>query len=69
MHANLSARPLLWDKVYDGIADTSVTAVTVPDDRWMLEGHDLAIVEVGQTTAMTRPSFTSRISISSSRAT
>jgi len=35
--------------VYKGIPSTPVTAVTVPDDRFTLEGHDLVIVEVGST--------------------
>ena len=49
MHANVAMRPLLWDKVYEGIPPTPVTAVTVPDNRFMLEGHELVIVEVGST--------------------
>ena len=49
MHGNVATRPLLWDKVYDGIPPSPVTAVTVPDNRFMLEGHDLVIVEVGHT--------------------
>jgi glyoxylase-like metal-dependent hydrolase (beta-lactamase superfamily II) len=49
MHANVATRPLLWDKVYTGIPPTPVTAVTVPDNRFTLEGHDLVIVEVGAT--------------------
>jgi glyoxylase-like metal-dependent hydrolase (beta-lactamase superfamily II) len=49
MHFNAAARPLLWDKVYTGIPPTPVTAVTVPDDRFTLEGHELVIVEVGAT--------------------
>src|SRR5262249_44928822 len=47
MHANVAARPILWDKVYPGIPPAPVTAVTVPGNHFMLEGHDLAIVEVG----------------------
>jgi glyoxylase-like metal-dependent hydrolase (beta-lactamase superfamily II) len=47
MHANAEWRPLLWDKVYQGIPPTPITAVTVPDNRLTLEGHDLVIVEVG----------------------
>jgi glyoxylase-like metal-dependent hydrolase (beta-lactamase superfamily II) len=47
MHANLAARPLLWDKAYAGIPPSPVTAITVPDNRLTIEGHDLAIVEVG----------------------
>ena len=50
MHANAATRPLLWDKVYAGmIPPTPVTAVTVPGNRFTLEGHDLVIVEVGST--------------------
>jgi glyoxylase-like metal-dependent hydrolase (beta-lactamase superfamily II) len=49
MHANAATRPLLWDKVYAGLPASPVTAVTVPDNRFTLEGHDLVIVEVGST--------------------
>ena len=49
MHANVAMRPLLWDNVYQGIPPTPVTAGTVPDNRFTLEGHDLVIVEVGDT--------------------
>jgi glyoxylase-like metal-dependent hydrolase (beta-lactamase superfamily II) len=49
MHANAERRPLLWDKVYTDIPPTPVTAVTVPGNRFALEGHDLVIVEVGHT--------------------
>jgi glyoxylase-like metal-dependent hydrolase (beta-lactamase superfamily II) len=49
MHASVAARPLLWDKLYQGIPESPVTAVPVPDDRFTLEGHDLVIVEVGHT--------------------
>jgi glyoxylase-like metal-dependent hydrolase (beta-lactamase superfamily II) len=49
MHTNAATRPVLWDKVYTGIPPTTVTAVTVPDNRFALEGHELAIVEVGDT--------------------
>jgi glyoxylase-like metal-dependent hydrolase (beta-lactamase superfamily II) len=47
MHANVAMRPYLWDVIYEGIPPTPVTAVTVPDNRFALEGHVLAIVEVG----------------------
>jgi glyoxylase-like metal-dependent hydrolase (beta-lactamase superfamily II) len=47
--ANLAARPFVWDKVYPGIPPSPVTAVTVPDNRFTLEGKDLVIVEVGHT--------------------
>jgi glyoxylase-like metal-dependent hydrolase (beta-lactamase superfamily II) len=49
MRFNAATRPLLWDKMYTGIPPTPVTAVTVPDNRFALEGHDLVIVEVGDT--------------------
>ena len=49
MHASVATRPLLWDKLYNGIPPTPVTAVTVPDNRFTLEGHELVIVEVGAT--------------------
>jgi hypothetical protein len=42
-------RPVLWDRVYRDIPPTRVTAVTPPDNRFTLEGHDLVIVEVGDT--------------------
>ena len=47
MTGNAATRPLLWDKIYQGIPPSPVTAVTVPDNRFMLEGHELVIVEVG----------------------
>jgi glyoxylase-like metal-dependent hydrolase (beta-lactamase superfamily II) len=47
MANGVAARPLLWDRVYSGIPESPVTAVTVPDDRFTLEGHELVIVEVG----------------------
>jgi glyoxylase-like metal-dependent hydrolase (beta-lactamase superfamily II) len=49
MHGNVATRSLLWDKVYAGIPPSPVTAVTVPDNRFALEGHELVIVEVGST--------------------
>src|SRR5689334_4098936 len=47
MHVSIAARPALWDTVYRGIPPAAVTAVTVPGNRFTLEGHDLVIVEVG----------------------
>ena len=48
MHGNVATRPLLWDKLYPGLLPPSpVTAVTVPDNRFTLEGHDLVMVDVG----------------------
>ena len=49
MHGSVATRPLLWDKVYTGIPPSSVTAVTVPGNRFTLQGHDLVMVEVGHT--------------------
>jgi len=50
MRGNVATRPLLWDKVYAGLIPPSpVTAVTVPGNRFTLEGHELVIVEVGDT--------------------
>lgn len=49
MHGNVAARPFVWDKVYPGIPDSPVTAVTVQDNRFTLEGKDLVIVEAGYT--------------------
>ena len=48
MQANIAARPLLWDRAYPGMIPPSpLTAVTVPENRFSLEGHELVIVEVG----------------------
>jgi glyoxylase-like metal-dependent hydrolase (beta-lactamase superfamily II) len=47
MHASVAARPFLWDKMYDDIPEAPVTAVTVPGNRFTLEGHELRIVDVG----------------------
>jgi glyoxylase-like metal-dependent hydrolase (beta-lactamase superfamily II) len=49
MRGNVATRPLLWDKLYTDIPETTVTAVTVPENRFALEGHELVIVEVGAT--------------------
>jgi hypothetical protein len=49
MHGSVATRPLLWDKLYAGIPPSPVTAVTVPGNRFTLEGHELVIVEVGHT--------------------
>jgi glyoxylase-like metal-dependent hydrolase (beta-lactamase superfamily II) len=49
MRMSVATRPMLWDQIYTGIPPTPVTAVTVPDNRFRLEGHDLVIVEVGDT--------------------
>jgi glyoxylase-like metal-dependent hydrolase (beta-lactamase superfamily II) len=49
MRANAATRPLLWDRIYTGIPDSPVTATTVLDNRFTLEGHELMIVEVGST--------------------
>ncbi len=48
MHVGIAARQHLWDKAYPGVIPPSpVTAVTVPGNRLLLEGHELVIVEVG----------------------
>lgn len=48
MHHNASIRPGFWDKFFPGqIPDSPVTAVTVPDNRFTLEGHEMVIVEAG----------------------
>ena len=48
MHNNVAAREAVWDKAYPGqIPPSPVTATTVTDNRFTLEGHDLVIVEVG----------------------
>jgi glyoxylase-like metal-dependent hydrolase (beta-lactamase superfamily II) len=48
MHGAVAARPFVWDKMVPGMIPPSpVTAVTVPANRFTLEGHDLVIVEVG----------------------
>jgi glyoxylase-like metal-dependent hydrolase (beta-lactamase superfamily II) len=48
MQGSVAARPLLWDKLYPGLIPLSpVTAVTVPGDRFTLEGRDLVMVDVG----------------------
>jgi glyoxylase-like metal-dependent hydrolase (beta-lactamase superfamily II) len=47
MEAAVAARPFLWDKVYPGIPPSPITAVTVPNDRFTLEDHDLVMVEAG----------------------
>ena len=49
MHGAVVTRPLLWDKLYTDIPPSPVTAVTVPDNRFTLEGHELVMVEVGHT--------------------
>ncbi|WP_431964233.1 MBL fold metallo-hydrolase [Actinacidiphila sp. bgisy160] len=48
MHHNVSIRAGFWDTFFPGqIPDTPVTAVTVPDNRFTLEDHELLITEVG----------------------
>jgi len=52
MQGSVAARPVLWDKLYTGLIPPSpVTAVTVPGDRFTLEGHDLVMVDVGHADA------------------
>src|SRR5215510_14238179 len=47
MQVSVDLRPLLWDKAYSGIPPSPITAVTVPGNRFTLEGHELVMVEVG----------------------
>ena len=48
MHAGVAGRPFLCDKIYAGMIPPSpVTAVTAPNNRFTLQGHDLVMVEVG----------------------
>ena len=47
MQGGVATRPMLWDKLYQGIPPSPVTAVTVPGNRFALEGHDLVMVDVG----------------------
>lgn len=49
MHGNVAARPFVWDKAFEGIPDSPVTAVSVPGNRFRLEEHDLVIVDAGHT--------------------
>jgi glyoxylase-like metal-dependent hydrolase (beta-lactamase superfamily II) len=50
MHGSVATRPLLWDKLYPGLVPPSpVTAATVPDNRFTLEGKDFVMVDVGHT--------------------
>src|SRR5437667_25083 len=48
MHLHVSIREVFWDKLWPSqIPPSPVTAVTVPNNRFTLEGHDLVIIEVG----------------------
>ncbi len=49
MKNGVATRPMLWDQLYQGLPPSPVTAVTVPGNRFTLEGNDLVIVEVGHT--------------------
>jgi glyoxylase-like metal-dependent hydrolase (beta-lactamase superfamily II) len=50
MRANVAACPVLYDILWPGLLpQTTVTAVTVPGNRFTLEGHDVIIVGVGHT--------------------
>jgi len=50
MQANVAALPVLYDKLWPGLLpQTQVTAVTVPGNRFTLEGHDVDLVGVGHT--------------------
>src|SRR5262249_51325558 len=47
MQVSVALRPSLWDKASPRLPPPPITAVTVPNNRFTLEGHDLVIVEVG----------------------
>jgi glyoxylase-like metal-dependent hydrolase (beta-lactamase superfamily II) len=50
MRLQASIREVFWDKLWPGqIPPSPVSAVTVRDNRFTLEGHDLIIIEVGHT--------------------
>jgi glyoxylase-like metal-dependent hydrolase (beta-lactamase superfamily II) len=50
MQANVEALPALYDKLWPGLLpQATVTAVTVPGNRFTLEGHDVVLVGVGHT--------------------
>jgi glyoxylase-like metal-dependent hydrolase (beta-lactamase superfamily II) len=50
MQVNVAACPVLYDKLWPGLLpQTTVTAVTVPGNRFSLEGHDVVLVGVGHT--------------------
>jgi glyoxylase-like metal-dependent hydrolase (beta-lactamase superfamily II) len=50
MRVNLAALPVLYDKLWPGLLpEITVTAVSVPGNRFTLEGHDVVIVAVGHT--------------------
>jgi glyoxylase-like metal-dependent hydrolase (beta-lactamase superfamily II) len=49
-HASPEVRAAVWDRSFPGqIPEASVVATTPPDNRFELEGHELRIVEVGDT--------------------
>ena len=48
MHRNVAIRGGFWDRLFPGqIPDSPVTATTVADNRFELEGHPLHIIDVG----------------------
>jgi glyoxylase-like metal-dependent hydrolase (beta-lactamase superfamily II) len=48
MHRNVALRESFWDKLFPGqIPPTTVTAVAPPGNRFVLEGHELVILDVG----------------------
>lgn len=71
MHHNVSIRAGFWDKFLPGqIPDAPVTAVTVPDNRFTLEGHDLVIIEASTTAILTTQASCMSLTLTSwSRAT
>ncbi len=52
MEAQLAVRGLLWDVAFPGqIPESPVTAVTVPGNKFLLEGYDVNLVPVGSSDA------------------
>lgn len=48
MHRDVAIRETVWDKLFPGqIPETAVTATPPEDNRIVLEGHPLQVVEVG----------------------
>jgi glyoxylase-like metal-dependent hydrolase (beta-lactamase superfamily II) len=47
MYENVATRPLFWDRLFQRIPQSPVTAVTVPGNRFALEDHDVLFLEVG----------------------
>ena len=61
MHGSVDAAAAVGQAVPGVIPPSPVTAVTVPDNRFTLEGHDLVMVESATATPTTTACCTSRI--------